>query len=180
MTVKVGDLLNVKAPAGQFVLDKTSDRARCLHCWRHRCDADDQHDLVVARLINQSVDSYLFYGARYSSDHAFKALLEGFAQSHTNFTLNVLYGAPCADDVEGRDFQHVGFVDVALLKRVLPHGRHQFYVCGPPAMMAALVPALADWGVPKTDINFESLRAGILRLYPADHRSRGSAAPKTS
>ena len=153
--VKVGDLLNVKAPAGQFVLDKTSDAPAVFIAGG--IGVTPMISMISWSLAHQPKRRlYLFYGARNSSDHAFKALLEGFAQSHTNFTLNVLYGAPCADDVEGQDFQHVGFVDVALLKRVLPHGRHQFYVCGPPAMMAALVPALADWGVPKTDINFES------------------------
>jgi len=48
-------------------------------------------------------------------------------------------------------------VDVELLRRTLPHGRHQFYVCGPAAMMQALVPALAEWGVPVGDIHFEAL-----------------------
>ena len=153
--VKVSDLLSVKAPAGQFVLDKTSDAPAVFI-------AGGIGVTPIISMISWSLAHqpkrrlYLFYGARNSSDHAFKALLERLAQSHTNFTLNVLYGAPRAEDVEGQDFQHVGFVDLALLKRVLPHGRHQFYVCGPPAMMAALVPALADWGVPKSDIHFES------------------------
>ena len=87
---------------------------------------------------------HLFYGVRNVGDHAFKALLEGFAQSHSAFMLDVLYAAPGPNDVEGRDFQHAGFIDIPLLQRVLPHGRHLFYVCGPPAMMAALVPALTD------------------------------------
>ncbi|MDH4391617.1 MAG: iron-sulfur cluster-binding domain-containing protein, partial [Aquabacterium sp.] len=69
----------------------------------------------------------------------------------------------------GQDFQHTGHVDIDLLRRTLPHGRHQFYVCGPPAMMQTLVPALADWGVPVSDIHFEAFGpASVLLPGAAD------------
>jgi ferredoxin-NADP reductase len=153
--VKVGDILKVKAPAGQFVLDTTSDAPVVLMAGG--IGVTPMISMIAWSLTLQPERRlHLFYGVHNSADHAFKALLERYAQTHAAFTLNVLYGAPGPADVEGRDFQHTGFIDVALLQRLLPHGRHQFYVCGPPAMMAALVPALADWGVPKSDIHFES------------------------
>ena len=37
-----------------------------------------------------------------------------------------------------RDYQHAGRIDLDLLRRSLPHGRHQFYVCGPPPMVRAV------------------------------------------
>ena len=154
-TVKDGDILKVKAPAGQFVLDTASDVPAVFIAGG--VGVTPMISMISWSLAHQPKRRlYLFYGVRNGADHAFKALLERFAQSHPAFTLDVLYGAPGPDDVEGRDFQHAGFVDVALLKRVLSHGRHLFYVCGPPAMMSALVPALAVWGVPKSDIHFES------------------------
>ena len=64
----------------------------------------------------------------------------------------------------GRDYQHKGHVDVELLRRTLPHGRHQFYVCGPPAMMETLVPALAAWGVPVDDIHYEAFGPASVKL----------------
>jgi len=51
-----------------------------------------------------------------------------------------------------------------LLRRTLPHGRHQFYVCGPPAMMQTLVPALAEWGVPVADIHYEAFGPASVKL----------------
>jgi len=57
-----------------------------------------------------------------------------------------------------------GHVDVELLRRTLPHGRHQFYVCGPPAMMQTLVPALAEWGVPVGDIHYEAFGPASVKL----------------
>ena len=62
------------------------------------------------------------------------------------------------------DYQHTGRVDLALLRRTLPHGRHQFYVCGPPAMMQALVPAMAEWGVPIADLHYEAFGPASVKL----------------
>jgi hypothetical protein len=153
--VHVGDILKVKAPAGQFVLDMTSDTPAVFVAGG--IGVTPAISMISWSLSHQPTRRlYLFYGVRNSADHAYKALLEGFARSHPAFTLNVCYGAPGNDDAEGPDFHSVGFIDVALLKRIVPEGRHQFYVCGPPAMMAALVPALTDWGVAKGDVHFES------------------------
>jgi ferredoxin len=68
----------------------------------------------------------------------------------------VVYSSPQPGDVLGRDYQHTGYIDLALLRNSLPHGRHQFYVCGPPAMMQSLVPALRAWSVSESDIHFEA------------------------
>jgi ferredoxin len=79
--------------------------------------------------------------------------------------LNVVYVSPGADDVLDRDYQHQGYVDLPLLRRTVPHGRHQFYVCGPPPMMLSLVPALREWGVQANDIHFEAF--GPASVWPA-------------
>lgn len=55
-------------------------------------------------------------------------------------------------------------MDVELLRKTLPHGRHQFYVCGPPAMMQTLVPALAEWDVPVADIHYEAFGPASVKL----------------
>ena len=157
--VRVGHVLKVKAPAGLFMLDQTSAAPAVFIAGG--IGVTPMISMITCSLTHQPERRlFLFYGVRNSVDHAFKAYLEKLARSHPALELHGLYGAPAPDDVEGRDFQHAGFIDVTLLKRVLPHGHHQFYVCGPPAMMAALVPALADWGVPKSDIHFESFGPG--------------------
>ncbi len=153
--VQVGDRLRSKAPAGQFVLDRESDVPAVFLAGG--IGVTPMISMISWSLTHQAGRRLsLFYGVRNRADHAFKALLEGFAQAYPTFALTVLYNAPGRADVEGQDFHHTGFIDIALLKSVLPHGQHQFYVCGPPAMMAALVPGLTDWGVPTRDIHFES------------------------
>ncbi len=153
--VQVGDLLRVKAPAGRFFIDPDPNVPVVLigagigitpMMSMLRWCLDHQPQRRV----------HLYYGLRNRREQAFKAVLEGLGTSHPALTLNVVYSRPGESDVLGRDYQHAGHVDVGLLRRTLPQGRHHFYVCGPSAMLQTLVPALADWGVPVGDIHFEA------------------------
>lgn len=160
--VKEDDVLKVKAPSGRFYID-TDDTVPAVliaggigitpmmsmlrWCLRHQPD----------RLI------HLYYGVRNSADHAFKETLELLAQSHPAFKLNVVYSDASTADVKGCDYQHSGYIDLALLRSSLPHGRHQFYVCGPAPMMQNLVPALREWGVQEADIHFEAFGPASVR-----------------
>ena len=178
--VHAGDVLRVKAPSGHFFIDPDATVPAVLIAggigitpmmsmlrW---CLAEQPHRTV-----------HLYYGLRQSSEHAFKEVLEQLAASHPNFHLTVVYSAAGGDDVQGRDYEHAGHVSVELLRRSLPHGRHGFYVCGPPPMMATLLPALDAWGVRSEDIHFEAFGPGSRPPDPAaDARldeSRSDATP---
>jgi ferredoxin len=90
----------------------------------------------------------------------------------------MVYSQPDPDDRQGRDFQHAGYVNVDLLKRMLPPGKHDFYVCGPPPMMESLVPALRAWGIPERAIHFEAFGPASARSalgVSQDSASIGSA-----
>jgi ferredoxin-NADP reductase len=153
--VQVGDTLRVKAPAGHFFIDPDPDvPAVLIGGGIGITPMLSMLRWCVARQPQRVL--HLYYGLRNSREHAFKQALEELAASHPALHLNVVYSRPGEPDFQGRDYQHRGHVDIELLWRTLPHGRHQFYVCGPPAMMQTLVPALAQWGVPLADIHFEA------------------------
>jgi ferredoxin-NADP reductase len=160
--VREGDVLQVKAPSGHFFIDPDASVPAVFVAGgigitpmmsMLRWCLDEQPERRI----------HLYYGVRSSDDHAFKRVLEDLAARHPVFTLNVVYGSPGADDVLGRDYQYAGFIDLALLRRTLPHGRHQFYVCGPPPMMQSVVPALREWGVQADDIHFEAFGPASVR-----------------
>lgn len=160
--VHEGDVLQVKAPSGHFFIDPDASVPAVLIAggigitpmmsmlrW---CLAEQPERLV-----------HLFWGVRCSDDHAFKRLLEDLAAAHPVFKLHVVYSSPGAEDTQGRDHQHVGYINLALLRSTLPHCRHQFYVCGPPPMMQSLVPALREWGIQANDIHFEAFGPASVR-----------------
>jgi ferredoxin-NADP reductase len=175
--VREGDVLEVKAPSGHFCIDPEVDVPAVfiaggigitpLMSMLRWCVTEQPGRLL-----------HLYYGVRSSADHAFKRTLEDLAASHPALSLNVVYGSPGPGDVLGRDHQHLGHIDLALLRRTLPHGRHQFYVCGPPPMMQSLVPGLREWGVRPEDLHFEAFGPASVRpaLAPGNEPSTTGAA----
>ena len=165
--VRVGDVLRVKAPSGHFFIDP--DPAVPAVLIGGGIGITPMMSMLRWCIANQPQRSvHLFYGLRNSDEHAFKSQLEEVAAAHPALKLHVIYSRPTAADVLGRDYQHTGHVDIELLRRTLPHGRHQFYVCGPPAMMQTLVPALAEWDVPVADIHYEAFGPASVKLPGAE------------
>jgi len=160
--VQVGDVLQVRAPSGHFFIDR--DAAMPAVLVAGGIGITPMMSMLRWCLDKQPERSvHLYYGLRQGNEHAFKAQLEDLARTNPHFKLNVVYSRPAATDMQGRDFQHTGHVDIALLQRTLPDGRQQFYICGPAAMMESLVPALAEWGVPDTDVHFEAFGPASVR-----------------
>jgi uncharacterized protein len=163
--VQVGSVLQVKAPSGHFFLDPDAAVPAVLV-------AGGIGITPMMSMLRWCVQQqpgrrvHLYYGLRNGAEHAFKAVLEDIAATHPQVHLHVVYSRPGPDDVQGRDHQHTGYIDIALLKRTLPHGRHQFYLCGPPALMESLVPALAAWGAPDEDVHFEAFGPASVRRKP--------------
>ena len=165
--VHEGSVLKVKAPAGHFFIDP--DPAVPAVLVAGGIGITPMMSMLRWSLAQQSGRTvHLYYGLRHGGEHAFKQVLEELARSHPDFHLHTSYSRPGPQDMPGRDYQQAGHVDIELLRRTLPHGRHQFYVCGPAAMMQSLVPALVDWGVPQQDIHFEAFGPASVRLEPAE------------
>ncbi len=153
--VQAGDVLQVKAPAGHFVID--TDAAVPVVFIAGGIGITPLMSMLLWCVAEQPERPvHLFHGVRSSAEQAFKRVLEELAAAHPAFKLNVACSGPGADEGMGRDLQHAGHIDLALLRRTLPHGRHQFYVCGPPTMMHSLVLALREWEVQADDIHFEA------------------------
>jgi ferredoxin-NADP reductase len=173
--VQVGDILRVKAPGGHFFIDPDPNVPAVLigggigitpmMSMLRWCLAQQPQRRV-----------HLYYGLRNGREHAFKQVLEAIAGTHPALSLNIVYSRPDASDLKGRDYHHQGHVDIELLRRTLPYERHQFYVCGPATMMQALVPSLAEWGVPPGNIHYEAFGPASVRLPGAAEATARTAA----
>lgn len=173
--VQVGDVLRVKAPSGHFFIDPDATVPAVLIAGG--IGVTPMMSMLRWCLAEQPQRTvHFYYGLRNSAEHAFKAQLEALAAAHPLLRLHVVYSRPLAADVAGRDYRQRGHVDIELLRRTLPHGRHQFYVCGPPAMMGSLVPALAEWGVPLADLHYEAFGPASVRLAGAAPASASTSA----
>lgn len=170
--VHEGDVLKVKAPSGSFFIDPDATVPAVFIAGG--IGITPMMSMVGWALAEQPARTlHLFYGVRHSGEHAFKKVLEDLARAHPNVHVHVIYSRPGADDLLGRDFHHTGHVDIELLRRCLPQGRHRFYVCGRAPMMASVVPALAAWGVLPQDIRHEA-------FGPASARSGSDLKPSAT
>jgi ferredoxin-NADP reductase len=161
--VQVGDILQVRAPSGKFYLNLDSQVPVVLI--GGGIGVTPMISMLRWCLKNQPQRLvHLYYGVRNSAEHAFKSVLQELAANVPQFHLHVVYSCATEADRPGVDYHHTGHINMALLRQTLPHGQHQFYVCGPAAMMETLVPALAAWGVALSDIHFEAFGPASVHL----------------
>lgn len=160
--VKVGTSLAVEAPQGAFFLDPTDELPVVLIAG----GIGVTPILSMAAAMIHRRDRrpiYLFGGFRNSSEHPFKARLAELAAATPNLQLDISYSRPLEHDRPEADYAHWGHVNVDRLRQVLPSNNFRYYLCGPPAMMESLVPALLEWGVPAEHINYEAFGPASVR-----------------
>ncbi len=163
--VVAGDIVAIRAPSGQFHIGAGSDEPAVLIAGG--IGITPLLSMLLWCLEHQPTRTvHLYHGVRNSHEQPFKTLLESLAKQHAGLHVDIVYSTPLPDDEKGKDYQHAGHVDVDLLRRTLPHGQHQFYICGPAPMMEALVPGLAEWGVLPSNIHYEAFGPASIHATP--------------
>ena len=161
-SVNEGDIIDVKAPSGKFVLDVDRDHPIVLIGG----GVGVTPVLAMLNAVAQSGSSrevWFYYGVRNAKEHAMREHLETIDREHPNIHVRVCYSDPGPDDVEGRHYHHAGRVTIDLLREELASSNYEFYLCGPPPMMKALQEGLARWKVPKDRIKSEAFGAASLK-----------------
>jgi uncharacterized protein len=164
--VKVGDVLDLRAPAGTFFLDPMAAEPVVL------IGAGIGVTPLVSMLeaivqTDRSREVQAFFGFRSGANHPFKTRLASLAEEHPNVRLHVSYSAPSDADVLYRDYNHRGRLTIERVRQVLPSNNYRFYVCGPGALMESIVPALWDCGVPESHVHFEAFGPASVRNIAA-------------
>jgi ferredoxin-NADP reductase len=175
--VEVGSLLQVRAPAGHFHIDRSAAPVVLIAGGIGITPLLSMLNWCLAEQPGREI--WLFYGVRNSREMVMKSYLESLEAAHPNFRLRVCFSDPLPDDVAVRDYQHRARVDVNVLRMQLPLRPYHFYLCGPTPMMESLVPALEDWGVPETRIHFEAFGPASIKRRTAENSSVPVAAPDT-
>lgn len=155
-SLKQGDIVDVRAPAGGFHLDTASERPVVLI-------GGGIGLTPVLSMLKWLADTgsrrtaWFFLAVRNSDDIAMREEIQAVVNTNPQqFHLVTLYSSPTERCVGGRDYDAKGFVSVEVLKRYLKSSNYEFYICGPPPMMEAVVKALVEWNVPEEDIRFEA------------------------
>ena len=95
------------------------------------------------------------HGARNSAVHAMRDKLREAAKTYENFELIVFYDQPLPEDVQGRDYDYAGLVDVKLIEKSILLPDADYYICGPIPFMRMQHDALKNLGVHEARIHYE-------------------------
>jgi ferredoxin-NADP reductase len=164
--VRVGDVLEVRAPAGSFFIDPQSTEPIVLvGVGIGITPLVSMLEAILHAGRNREV--YALFGFRNGLAHPFKERMEKLAAQHVNLHLHVSYSAPRTGDVLHKDYAHGGRLTIERLREILPSNNFQFYVCGPGPMMESLVPELSAWGVPQSHVHFEAFGPASVRTAGA-------------
>ena len=160
--VRVGDIIEARAPAGTFMLDPRSSQPIVL------IGAGIGVTPLVSMLeaivqCGQQRDIYILFGFRHAGEHPFKERIATIAAENPRVRLHVSYSAPAPTDVQYRDYNHAGRISFERIREVLPSNNFHFYLCGPGPLMETLVPALWNWGVPESHVHFEAFGPASVR-----------------
>lgn len=155
----IGQTLEAQTPAGEFVFNTPQQRPVVF------ISAGVGITPMIAMLNSivlaptstvHEAPIYFFHAARNSETHAFRSHLANLRSQHSRLSVHVCYSKPEAGDELGVTHDSVGFIDVSLLKRLLPLDDYDFYLCGPTGFMQSLYDGLCSLGVRDERILFES------------------------
>ncbi len=161
--VRVGDVLDVSAPRGGFVLRAGEGPVVLLSAGIGATPVLAMLEALAASRSGREV--WWLHGARNRESHAFaldvRRLVAGLARGRSY----VCYSRPAAGDTLGQDYDAAGHLDVATLDAFAVPRDGDFYLCGPARFMHDLTAGLAARGVPPDRIHTE-IFAGLEAMTP--------------
>jgi ferredoxin-NADP reductase len=176
-SVKEGDILDVKAPAGHFFLDLEKEKPAVLISGGVGITPmiAMAHALVEA---GSTRELWFFFGARNSEEHMLRAETLALAEKYPHAKIHICYSRPGKNDILGRDYHHEGRVTVELMRGLLPSQNYNFYLCGPGAFMESITDDLREWGVPDAAVHFEAFGpASVKKSAKPDIKAALTSAP---
>lgn len=163
--VREGDLIEARAPAGDFTIDAKEKRPAVLLAAGVGITpmiAMLRHLLFEGFRTRGVRRTYVFQAARTKADRAFDeelaALVEaGQGAFHLTRILSDTEGA------DGDDYDLLGRLDMDALRTELPFDDYDFYLCGPPAFMQAVYDGLRGLNIADQRIHAEAFGPASLQ-----------------
>ena len=174
--VQEGDILNVRAPSGDFVLDLMSDKPVVLISGGIGVTPMLSMLGSLIRLGSRRA-IYFFHGVKNKSEQVMGDHLRQMSAEHDNVRLVVAYSQPSDTCILGEHYDATGHLSVELMKAALPSKICDYYLCGPPGMMSSVAQGLSDWGVPSDLVHAEAFGPAAIRSAHAADKSSDAAAP---
>ncbi|MEQ8392730.1 MAG: pyridoxamine 5'-phosphate oxidase family protein [Thalassospira sp.] len=181
--LRVGDIIEARAPAGDFSIDAQEKRPAVLiaggigitpmiSMLRH---------VVYEGLRTRSFrPTWLFYAARNINDQAFNnELIELVNAAQGNIRIVRILTDPTEAEPR-KNYEASGHIDMNLLRSLLPFDDFDFYLCGPPPFMQALYDGLRGLNISNARIHAEAFGPASLTRSQDTHDDLPELPPASS
>jgi len=174
---QLGDVLEVSAPRGTFILRPGHDPVALLSAG---VGATPVMSMLHALAVEKSQrEVWWIYGARNRASHPFAEESRALLKQLSRGRAYIVYSRPAASDKVGADFDAPGHIDTALLEKIgVPQGS-EFYLCGPTPFLQSMRDGLTSWGVPPGNVHteifgsLEAITPGMAQVAHTPHLPQG-------
>ena len=149
----VGDQLDIAAPRGTFILDRTHAPVLLISAGIGATPVLAMLQALAQERSDREI--WWLHGARNAREHPFAAEARGLLASLPNVRAHVYYSRPGPHDLEARDYDTAGRLSASLLAELKPPADAQAYMCGPTAFMNEISASLAALGFDASRIHTE-------------------------
>jgi ferredoxin-NADP reductase/MOSC domain-containing protein YiiM len=149
----VGDQLEIAAPRGTFILDRTHAPVLLISVGIGATPVLAMLHALAQEHSDREI--WWLHGARNGREHSFaaeaRALLASLPRGHAHIS----YSRPDPDDLQGRDFDDAGRLTASFLARIALPRDAEAYLCGPTPFMEDVSAGLAAIGLDAAHIHTE-------------------------
>ncbi|MFD2671906.1 NO-inducible flavohemoprotein [Marinicrinis sediminis] len=149
-----GDLIELTAPAGDFVLNLQSEKPIVFV-------AGGVGLTPLVSMLNTVVEAQptrqvtFIQAAQNSELHAMKEQVKQLSNQHGQLRTYTIYDQPTLADQEQQNYDAAGLIDAAWLRKVIDDTDAEFYFCGPVPFMRHIYAILKQWEIPASQIHYE-------------------------
>ena len=141
----VGDQLDIAAPRGTFILDRTHAPVLLISAGIGATPVLAMLQALAQERSDREI--WWLHGARNGREHSFAAESRALLASLPKAQARVYYSRPNPDDLQGRDFDSAGRLTASALAELKLPPDAEAYICGPSAFMDEISAGLAATGL---------------------------------
>lgn len=156
--VRLGDLLDVAAPRGNFTLQPGEKQVVLLSAGVGATPVLAMLHSLAAEISPREV--WWVFGARNGEDHPFAEESRKLVKALPRGKSFIAYSRPGSQDRPGIDFDASGRITVEALEKLGVRCDADFYVCGPAGFLRDLREGLLAWGVSDDRVHTEVFGPG--------------------
>ncbi|WP_322045847.1 pyridoxamine 5'-phosphate oxidase family protein [Paraburkholderia sp. J67] len=164
--LKVGDRIEARAPAGDFIIDAHATRPAVLLAAGVGVTpmlAMLRHIIYEGLRTRRIRPTWFLYAAHSKAERAFDEELQALVRAAGGAVTLVNVLSDSSEAISGRDYQALGRIDMAMLSEVLPFNDYDFYLCGPGGFMQSIYDGLRGLNVADTRIHAEAFGPAALK-----------------